>query len=95
MFVVFYIFRNYILPELFTFNIALNDMIFQVSIPRELSAGFLAVGVRLALKGFIEDIIETLLPTQKQTESGFVALMKSRKRPTFKFVFCFWFRYSF
>jgi hypothetical protein len=65
MFIVFYFFRNYILPDFLTFNITLNDIIFQVSIPKELSASFLAVSIRLGLKGFIEDIFEKLLPTQK------------------------------
>jgi hypothetical protein len=40
MFVVFYIFRYYILPDFFTLNITLDDFIFQISIPKELSAGF-------------------------------------------------------
>jgi len=42
MFVVFYIFRYYILPDFFTLKITLYDLIFQISIPKELSAGFLA-----------------------------------------------------
>jgi len=43
MFVVFYIFRYYILPDFFTLNITLADFIFQISIPKELSAGFFSV----------------------------------------------------
>jgi hypothetical protein len=65
MFVVFYVLRNYIFPDSLTFNVALNDIIFQVSIPKDLFAGFLAVGVRLAIKGIIEDIFDILLPIQK------------------------------
>jgi hypothetical protein len=66
MFLVFFILRTYLLPPFFTLQIGqLPNILFEVSIPKDLLAGGVGVFIRLGLKGIIEDIIELRFPTQK------------------------------
>ena len=59
--------KNYIFTNIFILNIRLNDIIYQINIPKELSSGLVATGLRLSFKGIVEDVLAhlDLLPTQK------------------------------
>lgn len=67
MFSIFYVLKNYIFTDIFIINIRLNDIIYQINIPKELSSGLVATGLRLSFKGIVEDVLAhlDLLPTQK------------------------------
>lgn len=67
MFSIFYVLKIYIFTDIFIINIRLNDIIYQINIPKELSSGLVATGLRLSFKGIVEDVLAhlDLLPTQK------------------------------
>src|SRR5881275_1031473 len=67
MFSIFYMLKNYIFTDIYILNIRLNDIIYQINIPKELSSGLVATGLRLSFKGIVEDVLAhlDLLPTQK------------------------------
>jgi hypothetical protein len=68
MFIVFFLLRTYIIPEVLMLRMG-DLLICEISISRDISAGICGVFIRLGLKGIIEDIFADRYPTQKMAIS--------------------------
>lgn len=67
MFGVFFVLRTYLLPPLFTLCIDLfPNILFEVSILKDLCAGVIGVIIRLGLKGIIEGILAEMQAATQQ-----------------------------
>jgi hypothetical protein len=66
MFVVIYLLRTFLLPEVFRLCIdQFPNISFEFSIPKDVLASVIGILIRLGLKGIIEDILAEWSPTQK------------------------------